>query len=56
MKGNADFPQGFVSFVLSAHIWAMKKKGPNGCLGESVGDEILASYVGIIVNHYKDLH
>ena len=30
-----------------------KKKGPPGCLGYT-GDEILPSYVGIKVNHYKD--
>ena len=28
------------------------KQSP-GCLGY-VGDEILPSYVGIIINHYKD--
>ena len=30
----------------------MKKKAP-GCLGY-IGDEILRSFVEIIVNHYKD--
>ena len=30
-----------------------KKKAP-GCLGAYVGDEILPSYMGIVINHYKD--
>ena len=29
------------------------KKGPLGCLGY-IGDEKLPSYMGIIMNHYKD--
>ena len=28
-------------------------KGPGGCLGYT-GDEILPSYLGITINHYKD--
>ena len=29
------------------------KKGAPGCLGY-IGDEKLPSYIGIIINHYKD--
>ncbi len=32
--------------------WATKKRAP-GWLGY-IGDEILPSYMGIIINHYKD--
>ena len=31
----------------------MNKKNYSGCLGY-IGDEILPSYVGVIINHYKD--
>ena len=32
--------------------WAMEKRLP-GCLGD-FGDEILPSFVGITIEHYKD--
>ena len=31
-----------------------KGAGTPGCLGDLLGDEILPSYMGIILNHYKD--
>ncbi len=39
----------------SSHPWSHmsnEQRAP-GCLGY-IGDEILPSYVGIIINHYKD--
>ena len=45
--GGFDNEYSFGAFA----TWAMKKKP--GRLGY-IGDEILPSYIGIIINHYKD--
>ena len=51
---------GHLSNLWKGHAFAIPKRSPaellGGCLGVYVGDEMLPSYVGIIMNHYKDLY
>ena len=43
---------GLTTGVWSSQCELHEKRNP-GCLG-FIGDEILPSYVGIMINHYKD--